>query len=81
MAGRLVNVIVWGVLLAIVFKLMLGNEFETQWIYPYLLLFSPFRETTLAAWQTYSKINTKVLRPASPIPEILYSGMTGKISF
>lgn len=61
-------------LAAVFFHFQVGNEFDYKWVYPYLLLFTPFREATATAWETYGKINTKILRPSSPIPEILAEG-------
>jgi hypothetical protein len=50
------------------------RHYELQWIIPYALLFTAPREVTLKAWQKYVKIDTRIVYPASPIPEIAAEG-------
>lgn len=61
-------------LVAILFRFWVGEEFELQWIYPFALLFTGYRAETLKAWEKYGALNTKIIRPPTPIPEILAKG-------
>lgn len=46
------------------------NEFELSWVYPYALLFTPFRNQTLDAWKQYSNVKNNIYRQPIHIPEI-----------
>ena len=49
-------------------------QFNPVWIYPYLMLYSPFRNETYEAWQKYAPINTKIVYNSMAIPEIQAKG-------
>jgi hypothetical protein len=44
-------------------------------IYPWILLWTPDREGTLAAWKKYAPINHAIVYPPRPIPEINSEGL------
>jgi len=44
-------------------------------LYPFALLFTPFREATLRAWEKVVPIDRSVYYPPRPIPEIHSSGL------
>ena len=51
--------------------------FQTQNLfqcYPWLLLWTPFREETMKAWREYAPINSAIIYPLRPIPEIQAKG-------
>lgn len=40
-------------------------------LYPYLLLWTPFREDNRLAWLTHVPLDTRIIRPARPVIEIM----------
>lgn len=42
--------------------------------YPWILLWTPYREDTMKAWRKYAPINHNITYPLSPIPEIQAKG-------
>jgi hypothetical protein len=44
-------------------------------LYPWILLWTPDREATLAAWKKYAPINHAIVYPPRPIPEINSEGV------
>lgn len=64
--------IIWAIL-----AIFVAQRFNLQTfrqIYPWLLLWTPYREETLAAWQKYAPINHAIKYPPRPIPEIRAEG-------
>ena len=43
-------------------------------LYPYMLLLTKYREENVRAWEKYAQVNTAVIYPPRPIPEISASG-------
>lgn len=70
-----------GILTAILFVLVaifFANRItvdSVKQIYPWVLLWTPFREETLAAWKRYAPINHAITYPPRPIPEIKAEGI------
>jgi hypothetical protein len=70
-----------GILRAIIFVLVavfLANRTSLdnlKQIYPWILLWTPFREETLAAWKRFAPINHAITYPPRPIPEIRAEGI------
>jgi hypothetical protein len=50
------------------------SEFKFQWIYPFVLLFTPFRSLADEAWSKYGSVDKRVVYPPKPIPEIQAKG-------
>lgn len=44
------------------------------WVYPFLLLWTKYRNETLAAWESLVHINKNIVYPPTPIPEIHAAG-------
>lgn len=49
-------------------------------LYPWLLLWTPFREETMKAWRKYAPINNAIVYPLRPIPEIQAVGIISFLS-
>jgi hypothetical protein len=62
------------VIVAIFFVNRLSVDTIKQ-IYPWILLWTPFREETLAAWKRFAPINHAIKYPPRPIPEIRAEGI------
>lgn len=65
--------IFWAIL-----AIFLAQRFNLQiirQIYPWILLWTPYREETLAAWKKYAPIDHSIRYPPRPIPEIQAEGI------
>ena len=51
-----------------------ANQFNPVHIIPYLMMYTPYRNETYAAWQKYAPVNTKIIHHSLPIPEIQAEG-------